>query len=112
MLGWLGCRSGTAERTVSRAGGDAASGRRLLRTYGCDTCHTIPGVPSAVAHVGPPLTAVARRSYLAGRLPNTPDNMRLWIRFPKRVDPQTAMPETGLTEEDARDIVAYLYTLE
>jgi len=28
-----------------------------------------------------------------------------------RIEPQTAMPETGVTERDGRDIAAYLYTL-
>jgi cytochrome c1 len=37
--------------------------------------------------------------------------MMRWIRSPHRYDAQTAMPEMGVTERDARDIVAYLYTL-
>jgi hypothetical protein len=28
-----------------------------------------------------------------------------------RIEPQTTMPETGVTERDGRDIAAYLYTL-
>ena len=59
----------------------------------------------------PPLTAVGRRTYLAGRIENTPENMMQFIRFPKSVDEKTAMPETGVTERDARDMTAYLYTL-
>jgi cytochrome c1 len=42
---------------------------------------------------------------------NTPDNLMLWIRNPPGVDPLTAMPDTGVTEGDARDIAAFLYTL-
>lgn len=92
-------------------GGDPDRGRTLVSNYGCVACHQIPGVRNAVGMVGPPLTAMARRSYLAGRLPNTPENMTLWIYDPKSVDPQTVMPVTGVSREDARDIVAYLYTL-
>jgi cytochrome c2 len=92
-------------------GGNPARGRQLLTDYGCVTCHTIPGVLQAEATVGPPLTRIAMRSYLAGRLQNTPENMMRWIRNPKSVDNQTAMPVTGVTERDSRDIVAYLYTL-
>jgi hypothetical protein len=66
--------------------------------YGCDTCHNIPGVLTATATVGPPLSQIALRSYLAGRIDNTPENMIKWIRQPHSVDPQTAMPETGVTE--------------
>jgi cytochrome c1 len=61
--------------------------------------------------VGPPLTAVAARVYLAGHVPNTPANMQAWIRRPHAYSPQTVMPETGVTESDGRDIAAYLFTL-
>jgi cytochrome c1 len=35
----------------------------------------------------------------------------LWIQHPRQVEPRTAMPEMGVTEQDSRDIAAYLYTL-
>lgn len=92
-------------------GGDPHRGRERIRHYGCDSCHTIPGVPSADATVGPPLVQVARRAYLAGRLTNTPENMMQWIQHPRTVDEKTAMPEMGVTPEDSRDITAYLYTM-
>ena len=82
-----------------------------MSKYGCDSCHTIPGIRGANALVGPPLDRIGARMYLAGRLPNTPENMLLWIRTPQQVDPKNAMPDTGVTNEDARDIAAYLYTL-
>lgn len=109
------CGACTDERAKEMArnltGGDPDRGRVQIHNYGCDTCHTIPGVMTATATVGPPLTQIGRRSYLAGRLENTPENMFEWIRHPRRVDEKTAMPDTGVTERDARDIVAYLYTL-
>jgi cytochrome c1 len=61
--------------------------------------------------VGPPLAGVASRAYIAGVLPNTPENMMVWVRDPQGVDSLTAMPNTGVTASDARDIAAYLYTL-
>ena len=99
--------------TVARqlTGGEPDKGKLAIVKYGCDTCHNIPGVLTATATVGPPLSQVALRSYLAGRIDNTPENMIKWIRQPHSVDPQTAMPETGVTEGDGRDIAAYLYTL-
>lgn len=71
----------------------------------------IPGVIGADALVGPPLNGIASRRYLAGVLPNTPDRMIEWLRNPKAVEPPTAMPDLDVTEQDARDIAAYLYTL-
>lgn len=99
--------------TVARqlTGGDPDQGKLAIVKYGCDTCHNIPGVLTATATVGPPLSQIALRSYLAGRIDNTPENMIRWIRQPHSVDPRTAMPETGVTEKDGRDIAAYLYTL-
>ena len=91
--------------------GDAERGRLLLRQYGCASCHTIPGVATADANVGPPLTRVASRVYLAGMLPNTPDNMARWIQAPQKIDPQTVMPDMQVPEPHVRDIVAYLYRL-
>jgi cytochrome c len=94
------------------AGGDPENGRLLLRQFGCGTCHRIPGVATAEGNVGPPLDAIARRVYLAGLLPNTPDNMLRWIRSPKSIDPRTAMPDLQVTETHARDMAAYLYRLQ
>lgn len=91
--------------------GDAERGRLLLRQFGCGGCHRIPGVADAQGNVGPPLEGVAKRVYLAGFLPNSPQTMARWIRTPRALDSQTAMPDLGVGEEHARDMVAYLRTL-
>jgi cytochrome c len=111
-----GC--GLAEPDASAAGaafatgGDADRGRVLLPAYGCDACHTIPGIPGADRTVGPSLEGIARRMFIAGRLPNNPDNLVNWISDPPAIDSMTAMPNVGVTEQDARDISAYLYTMD
>jgi cytochrome c2 len=89
-------------------GGDPERAQQLLRQYGCSSCHRIPGVAGARGNVGPPLDDVARRAYLGGVLPNTPENMAHWIRDPQRFDPLTAMPNMQVTEADARDMATYL----
>lgn len=94
-----------------RLDGDPERGRLLLRQFGCGACHRISGVADAQGNVGPPLDGVAKRVYLGGVLPNSPANMTRWIRAPKGFDPQTAMPNLGVSEEHARDMVAYLQTL-
>ena len=93
-------------------GGDPENGKLLLRQFGCGSCHEIPGVAAAHGKVGPPLGGVGRRVYIAGVLPNTPERMVQFIRAPQRADPRTAMPDLGVTEEHARDMVAYLYSLK
>lgn len=92
-------------------GGDRENGKLLLRQYGCAGCHRIHGVAAARGNVGPPLDGIGRRVYLAGRLPNTPENMARWIRQPQKIDSGTAMPDMQVSESQARDMVAYLYTL-
>jgi mono/diheme cytochrome c family protein len=91
--------------------GDADRGKQALHQYACSACHTIPGITSSSPHVGPPLAGIGGRSLIAGKLPNSPDNMVRWLRHTKEVDPLTAMPELGVNEKDARDIAAYLATL-
>jgi cytochrome c1 len=98
-------------RAAGLTGGDPHAGREAIALYGCGVCHTVPGVRRAQGMVGPPLTAFAKRIYVAGKLPNSPDNLIHWILDPQAVSAATAMPNTGVTEGDARDIAAYLYTL-
>jgi cytochrome c len=92
-------------------GGNAVAGRVEIRQYGCNGCHTISGVPGARGLVGPPLDGIRDRYYIAGELTNSPTNLMQWIQHPHQVEPHTAMPEMGVTEQDSRDIAAYLYTL-
>ena len=92
-------------------GGDARLGQTEIRKYGCNACHEISGIPGARGLIGPPLNGIGQRYYIAGELPNTPDNLMLWIQHPRQVEAHTAMPEMGVTEQDSRDIAAYLYTL-
>jgi cytochrome c len=92
-------------------GGDVDRGRMAIRQYGCQTCHVIPGVTGADALVGPPLHGMASRVYIGGILVNSSDNMIAWLKDPQAFEPRSAMPALGLTDQDARDITAYLYTL-
>jgi cytochrome c1 len=89
--------------------GDRENGRLLLRQFGCGQCHRIPGAAAAQGDTGPPLGKMRARVYLGGVLPNTPANLALWIRDPRRCDPRTTMPSLGVTAEQARDMAAYLW---
>ena len=114
MLGAVagaGCGNNYEQVAREITGGEPRRGPEAIRKYGCDTCHVIPGVLTADATVGPPLTQIAQRAYLAGRIDNTPENMIKWIRHPHSVDDRTLMPEMGVSAQDGRDIAAYLYTL-
>jgi cytochrome c len=113
---WLVSRGMTARAAMERAaaitGGDPERGRALTGDRGCGGCHVIPGVPRATGLVGPSLERMASRVYIAGVLANSPGNMVRWLQNPPAVDPLTAMPNLHLEQHDARDIAAYLYTLD
>jgi cytochrome c2 len=91
-------------------GGDPSKAPGLIRQYGCGGCHEIPGVRGASGRVGPSLDHVGARVYLAGMVTNTPTNMVQWIANPKEINPKTAMPVTGISAKQARDIAAYFYS--
>jgi len=102
--------SGATKLWASEAtGGSPERGKDAIGKHGCAACHTIDGI-SSEAMVGPPLTRMAARSYLAGNMQNNASNLVHFIQHPRAVHNDTAMPEMGLTEEEARDIAAYLYT--
>jgi len=44
-------------------------------------------------------------------LRNTPGNLIHWLHYPQHAAPGNAMPSFHLSDQDARDIAAYLYTL-
>lgn len=106
-------RNEQAEAIAQAAtGGSAARGAAAIARYGCGSCHIIPGVSGASGLVGPPLSGIGNRMYVAGVLQNTPPNMIRWIENPPAVDEHTVMPALGVTHKDAIDIAGYLYTLK
>jgi cytochrome c1 len=92
-------------------GGNAARGHELIESCQWGVCQTIPGVRRAHGLVAPPLFWFSRRTFIAGEVPNTPANLVQWVRDPRSIEPHTAMPALGVSEQQARDIAAYLYTL-
>jgi cytochrome c len=103
--------SGGDEQANNLTGGNAKRGVTSIGKYGCGSCHTIPGIRGARSLVGPDLSGVASRVFIAGVLSNSPDHMVDWIRNPQAIDDKTAMPNLSVNARDARDIAAYLYTL-
>ncbi len=103
----------TIARSVAEVRPDAPRPRRRhaigVRHWGA--CHTILGVLGAYGVIGPSLEGVAGRSFVGGKLPNTPETLAYWTRQPQHVNPGTVMPDLGVSEGESRDIVAYLETL-
>ena len=96
---------------IARAltGGEPARAPDIIRRYGCSGCHTIPGIPGADGLVGASLSDIKHRVYVGGVAFNSPENLIRWIVSPQAFSEHSAMPATGISEVEARDVAAYLY---
>jgi mono/diheme cytochrome c family protein len=94
--------------------GDPSLGLAIIASgaHGCAGCHAIPGVVVARGVAGPSLGGFARRAFIAGQLPNQPEVLIQFLQDPPALVTGTGMPDVRLSLKDARDIAAYLYTLE
>ncbi len=86
-------------------------GHGLNHKYGCGSCHGVPEVAGARGNVGPSLVHFADRVCSAGRVRNTPKHLMHGLRDPQSVAPGNAMPNMGVSDQDACDLAAFLYTL-
>lgn len=101
------------EESVSRVvGGDPERGRLLVQQYQCAACHFIPEVQGPNGDAGPSLQYMGRLSYIAGSIPNQPENMIRFLQNPPAVKPGTLMPALGITDDEARHMAAFMYSLK
>jgi cytochrome c2 len=98
-------------RAMAMTGGDPKEAVKIITRYGCAACHEIPGAEVPGGQAAAPLAGIGQRLYLGGAVANTPENLISWIVNPKQFDPRTAMPVTGISQREARDVAAYLYRL-
>jgi cytochrome c2 len=111
MLALIASAALAQESAAPLAPGSPAHGAELIAEKGCGACHMIPGIGGANGLVGPPLTLMGRRIFVAGLLRNTPQNLAAWVLEPQKFVPGNAMPATGLSESEALDVAAYLETI-
>lgn len=107
-----GAASERCEPPRQSAPPDARRGLTTIRQYGCHGCHVIPGITGPDIQVGPSLHGFARRPLIAGVIPNNAENLVQWLRAPTSLRPHTLMPDLAVTEQHARDMQAYLATLD
>jgi len=108
-----GCSSGGVDfaQGEKMTGGDAEAGKHAIVIHDCSSCHVIPGIEGDVNVQGPPLSRWATRKTIAKEWPNTPANLEDWIRHSEELRPGTTMKLMSISEKDARDIAAYLFSL-
>ncbi len=102
---WLSRQQRPAAEPATAA---ARSGREVFLNSGCASCHTVRGVTVAVGKA-PDLTHVADRPILgAGALENSAEDLAAWVRDPHASKEGVLMPKPQLTDEQLRDLLAYL----
>lgn len=90
---------------------DAAAGKAAIERVGCGSCHTIEGIRWPQGATASAITALDRRGLIAGKLPNRPDILAAFVKDAPALIPGIAMPAMPLTDQEARDIAAYLYEI-
>ena len=99
------------EKKPAVLNGSAEQGRQVFETTACVNCHAISGTV-ADGRFGPDLTHLMSRDTIAsGAAPNTPEQLKLWIRNPDAIKPGSLMPAMQLSEKDLDALTAYLETL-
>jgi cytochrome c1 len=88
---------------------DSDRGRQAILSAGCGACHKIPGIRWPQGKSAPALEGMAERALIAGHLPNDPQHLAEFIRDAPSVLPEATMPAMPLSEQESRDIAAYLY---
>jgi cytochrome c1 len=111
LLALAACSEAAPPAHLASPGADPDRGRALIAGYGCGTCHFVEGVTGASGLVAPRLEDFANRTLLAGTFPNVPRFLVPWLMDPPDLKPETAMPNLGVSDAQARDIASYLYTL-
>jgi cytochrome c2 len=110
LSAWAGLQARQdADLATALTGGDPARGPALMIRFGCGGCHTIPGVPGADGQVGPSLFGLRKRVFVGDGVRNSASGLIAWIVDPRALSPRSAMPVTGISSDQARDVAAYLY---
>lgn len=87
-------------------------GERVFLSSPCVMCHTVRGTPAG-GTVGPDLTHIASRRYLAaGALTKTRGTLAAWIVDPQRVKPGANMPTIPLEPDNLNSLLSYLEGLQ
>ena len=100
-----------SQRASSPTSETVAAGRHVFETTACLNCHTVRGTVGNGLY-GPDLThLMSRETIAAGAVPNTPEQLRAWVRDPNTLKPGALMPAMMLDDQKLDALVAYLLTL-
>lgn len=108
----LAACDGPPDRTPTLGDANAGRGRQLVADKGCVACHVFPDVKWPRGRLGPSLDDFGRQGLIAGRLPNQPGVLMQYVRNAPALVPGSAMPAIPMSDQEARDVTAYLLTLK
>jgi len=87
-------------------------GLTAITAAGCGACHVIPGIAWPQGRMGPSLQGFDDIGLIAGALPNSPENLAAFVRNAPQAKRGSTMPSMPLTQEESRDVAAYLYGID
>jgi cytochrome c oxidase subunit II len=91
--------------------GPISEGQKIFERTACINCHAVAGT-AANGRFGPDLTHLMSRDTIAsGAKPNTPENLRRWIKDPNTFKPGSKMPAMGLSDQELDAVTQYMETL-
>lgn len=83
-------------------------GALLFQKKTCVSCHSIQGISDS-AYIGPDLTHLAsRKTLLSGMLPNTKENLKIWLKDPQKLKSGANMPNFNLSPDELESMVSFL----
>lgn len=101
----------TAQKAAAVSDAQVKAGQTFFFATSCVNCHTINGT-TANGKFGPDLTHLMSRDTIgSGATLNTPEKLREWVRDPQGLKEGCYMPDMQLTDEELKQLVAYLLTL-
>ncbi len=94
--------------TPAPEGGDSARGKRFFQSLGCAACHLAPEEDAPAIRTQDSLGRM-HGPHLTGLVEKTDrDWLFHWLKDPSRYNPNTAMPNLRLSDDEAVDLTAYL----
>jgi cytochrome c2 len=81
-------------------GGDPHTGEKLFVSRGCRGCHSIGSTEPSLVTQAPDLAGIGVKV--------RPEWLFDWLKSPRSYDPNTAMPQLALSDDDIRHLVAFL----
>ena len=81
------------------------SGEELFKDKSCRNCH------ASYSQVCPSLVGFSERALIAGKVPNTRENLQKWLKDPFSIKYGTRMPKIHLTDIEINLLIDYIYTL-